>query len=105
MIDFRFCTVGPYQGPIIELCVTQRRVSKMTESRVDEDDEYQLSAAAMARVARYTGAEAGTGGGSGAGAGEARVLSLLPPPGRSLALHAALLAACRHNSGHHFPLL
>ncbi|KAL0902781.1 hypothetical protein ABMA27_000580 [Loxostege sticticalis] len=101
MIDLRYCSIGAYQGPIIELHVTQRRQSKQLESRVDEDDEYQLSAAAMARVARYTGTE----GASSAAVGEERVLSLLPPPGRSLALHAALAAAIHHNSGTHFPLL
>ncbi|KAM3969019.1 vacuolar protein sorting 13B [Aphomia sociella] len=99
MIDFRFCTLHPYQGPIIELCVTQRRPTKSSESRaVDEDDEYQISAAAMARVARYTGAE-------GASVAEARVLALLPAPGRSHSLYATLTSAIHHNADTHFPLL
>ncbi|XP_022832298.1 uncharacterized protein LOC111360569 [Spodoptera litura] len=99
MIDFRFCTLSPYQGQIIELCVMQRRQSKLLETRMpDEDEEYQISAAAMARVARYTGAE-------GTATGESRVLSLLPPPGRSHALHAVLAAALHHNCDSHFPML
>ncbi|XP_038216589.1 uncharacterized protein LOC119835687 [Zerene cesonia] len=103
MIDFKSCTLGPYQGQIIELHVSQRKPSRISESRValDEDNEYQISAAAMARVARYTGAE---GCGAGAGA-EERVLALLPAPGRAHALHAALAAAAHHNTGEHTPLL
>ncbi|CAH0578321.1 unnamed protein product [Chrysodeixis includens] len=99
MIDFRFCSLGPYQGDIIELSVTQKRSSKAPEARgPDEDDEYQISAAAMARVARYTGAE-------GSQQSEMRVLSLLPKPGRSHSLHAALAAALHHNADTHFPML
>nr|XP_034839520.1 vacuolar protein sorting-associated protein 13B [Maniola hyperantus] len=100
MIDFKSCTLSPYQGQIIELHVLQKKATKTSESRlpVDEDNEYQISAAAMARVARYTGAE-------GYVTSEARVLSLLPPPGRSNALYAALAAALQHNSDSHFPLL
>ncbi|XP_045784582.1 vacuolar protein sorting-associated protein 13B [Maniola jurtina] len=100
MIDFKSCTLSPYQGQVIELHVLQKKATKTSESRlpVDEDNEYQISAAAMARVARYTGAE-------GYVTSEARVLSLLPPPGRSSALYAALAAALQHNSDSHFPLL
>ncbi|KAH9643537.1 hypothetical protein HF086_016744 [Spodoptera exigua] len=99
MIDLRFCTLSPYQGHIIELCVMQRRQPKLLETRVpDEDEEFQISAAAMARVARYTGAE-------GSATAESRVLSLLPPPRKSYALHAALAAALHHNSDSHFPIL
>lgn len=58
----------------------------------------QISAAAMARVARYTGTEAG-------GGCEARVLSLLPSPGCAYSLHAALQAAIHHNSANHIPML
>ncbi|RVE51488.1 hypothetical protein evm_003889 [Chilo suppressalis] len=44
MIDFRSCSLAPYNGPVIELYVTQRRMSKIAVSRViDEDDEYQVS--------------------------------------------------------------
>ncbi|CAH0716660.1 unnamed protein product, partial [Brenthis ino] len=102
MIDFKFCTLGPYQGQIIELVVTQKRASKVSESRdvADEDNEFQISAAAMARVARYTGA-AGYSGGAGA----RRVLALLPAPGTAHALHAALHAALHCNDNSYFPLL
>lgn len=71
----------------------------------------QISAAAMARVARYTGMEsAGTSAASATGvpgtvAGETRVLALLPAPGRALSLYAALVSAARHNSDVFFPLL
>ncbi|XP_052752571.1 intermembrane lipid transfer protein VPS13B isoform X4 [Galleria mellonella] len=99
MIDFRFCTLHPFQGHVIELCVTQRRPTKASESRaVDEDDEFQISAAAMARVARYTGAEGTT-------AAEARVLAMLPAPARAHALYATLTSAIHHNADTHFPLL
>ncbi|KAJ0183610.1 hypothetical protein K1T71_000033 [Dendrolimus kikuchii] len=99
MIDFKFCNLAPFQGRVIELCVTQKRQPKISESRaVDEDDEYQISAAAMARVARYTGAE-GTPG------AEARTLSLLPIPAQAHALHAGLAAAIHNNADSHFPLL
>ncbi|KAI8430531.1 hypothetical protein MSG28_000768 [Choristoneura fumiferana] len=102
MIDLRFCTLGPFQGAIVELIVAQRRQKeKVAEARlVDEDDEYQISAAAMARVARYTGA-----GGAAPAASEARVLALLPPPRRAPALHAALAAAIHHNADSHLHLL
>nr|XP_049694087.1 intermembrane lipid transfer protein VPS13B isoform X1 [Helicoverpa armigera]XP_049694095.1 intermembrane lipid transfer protein VPS13B isoform X1 [Helicoverpa armigera] len=97
-IDFRFCSLGPYKGEIIELCVLQKRHTKTSDSKPNDDDEdFQISAAAMARVARYTGSE-------GAQA-EVRVLTLLPPPGRSYALHAALAAALHHNADTHFPML
>ncbi|XP_060809400.1 uncharacterized protein LOC106130565 isoform X3 [Amyelois transitella] len=100
MIDFRFCSVGPYHGAIIELSVTQRRSAKLPETRAtDEDDEYQISAAAMARVARYTGAEGASS------TGEARVLALMCAPARSHALYAALAAAIHHNADSHFSLL
>ncbi|XP_075990406.1 vacuolar protein sorting 13B isoform X2 [Anticarsia gemmatalis] len=101
MIDLRFCTLGPYQGQIIELNVMQRRLSKAPEQRGanDEEDEYQITAAAMARVARYTGAEGTTG------PTEERILSLLPAPGRSHSLHAALAAALHHNADTHFSLM
>ncbi|KAJ8737284.1 hypothetical protein PYW07_000555 [Mythimna separata] len=98
MIDFRSCSLGPYEGEIIDLVVRQKKQKKLTEPRVDEDDEYQISAAAMARVARYTGADGG-------GPAQARVLSLLPLPGRSHALHAALTTALHHNAETHFPIL
>ncbi|CAG4977886.1 unnamed protein product [Colias eurytheme] len=100
MIDFKLCTLGPYEGQIIEIHVTQRKYPRMSESRValDEDNEYQLSAAAMARVARYTGAEARAGA-------EARVLTLLPAPGCAHALYAALAAAVHHNTGDHTAML
>lgn len=62
----------------------------------------QISAAAMARVARYTGA-AGYSGGTGAGA--LRVLALLPAPGTAHALYAALHAALHCNDDSYFPLL
>ncbi|XP_037868646.1 uncharacterized protein LOC101746464 isoform X2 [Bombyx mori] len=99
MIDFRFCTLEPYQGPVIRLIVTQRRQSKLLESRaVDEDDEFQISAAAMARVARYTGTE-------GAPTSESRVLSLVPTAGRAYALHVTLATLLHHNVDSHFQLL
>ncbi|PZC79662.1 hypothetical protein B5X24_HaOG216061 [Helicoverpa armigera] len=81
-----------------KLCVLQKRHTKTSDSKPNDDDEdFQISAAAMARVARYTGSE-------GAQA-EVRVLTLLPPPGRSYALHAALAAALHHNADTHFPML
>ena len=55
----------------------------------------------MDRVARYTGAGASSTGAQP----EGRIFSLLPPPGRSYALHAALAAALHHNSNDHFSML
>ncbi|CAG9558247.1 unnamed protein product [Danaus chrysippus] len=100
MIDFKTCTLGPYEGQIIEIHVSQKRAPRISESRavVDEDNEYHISAAAMARVARYTGAE-------GYNSNESRVLTLLPAPGVSHALYAALAAALHHNANTHFPFM
>ncbi|CAH2103450.1 unnamed protein product [Euphydryas editha] len=100
MIDFKFCTIGPYQGNVIELYVKQKRPSRVSESRVvvDEDNEVQISAAAMARVARYTGAE-------GFDTNETRLLTLLPPPATAHALRAALCALLHANVDTHFTLL
>ncbi|XP_068617900.1 intermembrane lipid transfer protein VPS13B isoform X2 [Battus philenor] len=116
MIDLKSCTVQPLEGHIIELLVKQRRPNKIPDGRAasDEDNEYQISAAAMARVARYTGtsggaamAGVGASGGVGAsdGATDTRVLLLRNAPAHAHALHAALAAAAHHNCPAHFPLL
>ncbi|XP_053623621.1 uncharacterized protein Vps13B [Plodia interpunctella] len=104
MIDLKFCSLRPFHGAIIELTVSQKRPVKLESARaVDEDDEFQVSAAAMARVARYTGAEgAGT---AGAGGGETRVLEFMCAPVRAHALYAALTTAIHHNADSHFSLL
>ncbi|XP_026331803.1 uncharacterized protein LOC113239151 isoform X1 [Hyposmocoma kahamanoa] len=104
MIDLRYCTLSPYEGPVIELHVKQRRAHKVSaEVRPNDDDDYQVTAAAMARVARYTGAEtAATTSGVSA---EHRMLTLLPNPGQSYSLHCTLAAAIHSNSDTHFCLL
>ncbi|XP_049885072.1 intermembrane lipid transfer protein VPS13B isoform X3 [Pectinophora gossypiella] len=101
MIDLRFCTLGPFEGSIVELHVKQRRPSRNTEAP-DEDDEVQVTAAAMARVARYTGAE---GTSSTSSTHESRVMALLPTPGQANALYAALLTAIHNTADTHFSLL
>ncbi|KAL4717819.1 hypothetical protein ACJJTC_000968 [Scirpophaga incertulas] len=98
MIDWRFCSLGPYNGNVINLSVTHRRTTKSVDRVVDEDDEYQINAAAMARVARYTGSSSGSGG-------ESRKLELVAAAERAPALHAVLAAVLRHNSDSHFSLL
>ncbi|VVC87784.1 unnamed protein product [Leptidea sinapis] len=80
------------------LQVAQRKPSRLSEIAVDEDNEYQISAAAMARVARFTGAGVGA-------EGEVRVLTLQTALGLSHALHAALTSAIHHNNAAHFALL
>ncbi|XP_063394354.1 intermembrane lipid transfer protein VPS13B [Cydia fagiglandana] len=102
MVDLRFCTLRPHQGPIVELVVTRRQKEKVAESKsVDEDDEYQVSSAAMARVARYTGADGGVAPAPGA----ARVLALQPAARHAPALRAALTAALHAVSDDHLHLL
>lgn len=59
---------------------------------------FQISAAAMARVARYTGAE-------GYDTNETRLLTLLPPPSTAHALRAVLCAVLHANVDTHFTLL
>ncbi|XP_048004674.1 vacuolar protein sorting-associated protein 13B-like [Leguminivora glycinivorella] len=103
MVDLRFCTLGPLQGPIIELVVTRRQKEKVPESRTEdeEEDEYQINSAAMARVARYTGADGGVAPAPSA----ARVLSLEAPARDTSALRAALAAALHAVSDDHLHLL
>ncbi|XP_063374098.1 intermembrane lipid transfer protein VPS13B [Cydia amplana] len=102
MVDLRFCTLRPHQGPIVELVVTRRQKEKEVESKtMDEDDEYQVSSAAMARVARYTGADGGVAPAPGA----ARVLALRAPARHAPALRAALAAALHAVSDDHLHLL
>ncbi|XP_050683023.1 uncharacterized protein LOC126978332 [Leptidea sinapis] len=98
MIDFKTCSITPYNGHVIQLQVAQRKPSRLSEIAVDEDNEYQISAAAMARVARFTGAGVGA-------EGEVRVLTLQTALGLSHALHAALTSAIHHNNAAHFALL
>ncbi|XP_041987845.1 vacuolar protein sorting-associated protein 13B isoform X2 [Aricia agestis] len=100
MLDMRSCSLGPYDGNVIQLNVTRRRRSKVSESQndLDEENDYEVNAAAMARVARYTGAE-------GSNVTEARVLPLVPGTGQSHALHAVLSAAIHSNSASHFSLI
>ncbi|CAH2207654.1 jg24005 [Pararge aegeria aegeria] len=98
MIELKTCTLSPYQGHVIELSVAQKKATKTPESRnVNEDSDYQVNAAAMARVARYTGAEYRFN--------NARVLTIQSQPGKSHALHAVLSLALQHNNSSHFPLL
>ncbi|XP_063634454.1 uncharacterized protein LOC134805094 [Cydia splendana] len=102
MVDLRFCTLRPHQGPIVELVVTRRQKENVVESKsVDEDDEYQISSAAMARVARYTGADGGVAPAPSA----ARVLALQAPARLAPALRAALSAALHAVSDDHLHLL
>ncbi|XP_063545729.1 uncharacterized protein LOC134753720 [Cydia strobilella] len=102
MVDLRFCTLRPHQGPIVELVVTRRQKEKVAESKaVDEDDEYQISSAAMARVARYTGADEGVTPAASA----ARVLALRAAARHAPALRAALAAALHAVSDDHLHLL
>ncbi|XP_059059916.1 intermembrane lipid transfer protein VPS13B [Achroia grisella] len=107
MIDFRFCTLHPYQGQIIE--VSRRTPRKNSFPKFEQllwkitvcnsvKMSSHISAAAMARVARYTGAE-------GTNTAEARVLAFLPGPARSYALYATLTSAIHHNADTHFSLL
>ncbi|KPJ06308.1 Vacuolar protein sorting-associated protein 13B [Papilio machaon] len=117
MIDLKSCSVQPLVGHVVELVVKQRRSPKTPDSNgPDEDNEYQISASAMARVARYTGAgsagiRAELEGGAGAsttGAGPeagARNLLLRTAPTQTYSLHATLCAAIQHNCAVHFPLL
>ncbi|CAG4983945.1 unnamed protein product [Parnassius apollo] len=118
MIDLKLCTVQPLQGEVVEVLVKQRRPGKLPETLevADENNEYQISAAAMARVARYTGssmagAAAGVASGSGVGVGvelgasDTRSLPLRAIPAQAQSLHATLCAATRHNCAAHFQLL
>ncbi|XP_061707410.1 intermembrane lipid transfer protein VPS13B isoform X2 [Cydia pomonella] len=101
MVDLRLCTLRPHQGPTVELVVTRRQKEKVAESRaVDEDDEYQVNSAAMARVARYTGADGGVAPAPSA----ARVLALQAPARHAPALRAALAAALHAVSDDHLHL-
>ncbi|KAJ2954658.1 hypothetical protein O0L34_g2954 [Tuta absoluta] len=111
MIEVRHCSVLPYFGGPIELMVMKNKLAKNAESRViNEDDEFHISEAAMARVARYTGAgglgrASATGAASSAALGsEARLLVVHAAPGQEHALHAALLALVHANADSHFSL-
>ncbi|XP_052746449.1 intermembrane lipid transfer protein VPS13B isoform X2 [Bicyclus anynana] len=100
MIDCKACTLKPFQGPTVEIQI-RKKSPRTSEPRLstpnENENEYQMSAAAMARVARFTGSEVTVA--------EGRVVSVVTSPADAHALHAALAAALQHNSAAHFQLL
>ncbi|CAK1554618.1 unnamed protein product [Leptosia nina] len=94
-VSFKNCVVAPWLGgECINVRISLRKSSKMSQLRVASDDDYvtEINPTALARIARYTGA-------TDEGEQESsRDLSLVPHPGFACALHAALTVAVRRNT-------
>ncbi|XP_050360676.1 intermembrane lipid transfer protein VPS13B isoform X2 [Nymphalis io] len=106
MIELKRCSLGPYHGEIIELIIAQEpRVPEIIEPEDDDDDDddenldVRVSAAAMARVARYTGTKVYEKKETD------RVIALLCIPGTEHALRAALCVALHSTVDTHFSQL
>ncbi|XP_064076371.1 intermembrane lipid transfer protein VPS13B [Vanessa tameamea] len=115
MLDFKNCSLGPYRGQIIELiielpprspkvvepCEEEEEVEEVEEVEEEEEEEnldVEVSAVAMARVARYTGTEDYE-------KKEERVITLLCLPGTAHALRATLDTVLHSSVDTHFCLL